>query len=334
MTRALVTGASGFIGHHLVKHLTQSGVDITCLVRPTSDRSRLERFRCDFLEGDITEADSLPEGLDGYDWVFHAAGLTKTFKKSELERVNVGGAHNLAEACSRTTNPPTLVSISSLAAAGPAVEGQPPADPAPVSKYGRSKLAGERALAEFADRLPVTILRPPIVLGPYDRDGFQLFKPICKHGLHLVPTMGDHQFALIHAQDLAVALVAAAKNGRRLRPDQPVSHGIYYVSAERSVTYADLGRLIAEVTGRPEPRIVHLPSPCLWGVGLLSEIAARIRRRPAILSLDKIHEAVAGSWTCSYTQLKRDTGFQPAKPLIERLRQTADWYFEHQWLKR
>ena len=334
MTRALVTGATGFIGHHLVEHLTRIGVQVTSLVRRNSDRSRLEAFQCDYLEGDVTDAASLAGRIDGYDWVFHAAGLTKTLKKNELQRVNVGGVHNLAAACSQQRNPPIFVSVSSLAAAGPAQDGQPPREPAPVSHYGRSKLAGERVVAAFADRVPVTIVRPPIVVGPNDRDGFQLFEPIQKYGLHLVPTLGEHQFSLIHAQDLARALVAAALTGQRISPQSTGFNGNYYVSAERNVTYAELGKMIADAMDVPEPRIVRMPSPCLWGVGLLSEIMSRIRRRPAILSLDKIHEAVAGSWTCDYTQLKRDTDFQPAELLQERLKQTADWYFQQQWLKR
>ncbi|MCH2182574.1 MAG: NAD-dependent epimerase/dehydratase family protein [Mariniblastus sp.] len=317
-----------------MKHLTRIGVDVTSLVRPTSDRSRLEPFQCKYLEGDVTDAASLTDRIDGFDWVFHAAGLTKTLKKTNLDRVNISGAHNVAEACYRQYKPPVLISVSSLAAAGPSQNGQPPADPAPVSKYGRSKLAGEKAIAAFADRLPITIVRPPIVIGPYDRDGFQLFEPIQKYGLHLVPTLRENQFSLLHAQDLAMALVAAAKNGRRIAADRRGSNGIYYVSAERSVSYSELGRMIAEVMGRPEPKIFRMASPCLWGIGLMSEVMARIRRRPAILSLDKIHEAVAGSWTCSYTQLKRDTGFQPGQLLMERLRQTADWYFKNNWLKR
>ena len=117
MTRALVTGATGFVGHHLVKYLTSIGVQVTSLVRRSSDRSRLDPYQCDFLEGDVTDASSLAGRIDGFDWVFHAAGLTKTLKKNELQRVNVSGVHNLAEACYQQRKPPTFVSVSSLAAA-------------------------------------------------------------------------------------------------------------------------------------------------------------------------------------------------------------------------
>ena len=337
MTRALVTGATGFIGHHLVKRLDKLGIEVTCLVRSTSDLARLEPYQPRFLIGDVTHAASLKSATEGIDWVFHLAGLTKTLRRKNLDRVNVGGPRNVAEACARQNNPPTLVSVSSLAASGPSTLGNPLTEqskPAPTSNYGRSKLAGERAVSAFSDRIPLTILRPPIVLGEYDQDGLLLFAPIHKYGIHTVPTLRDHEFSVLHAEDLADALVSAVVNGQRLSGDGVDSRGIYFVSSDQVVTYAELGRLIGGSIGRSHTRLLYLPSPLLWGLGLFSGMTSQVRRRPGILSLDKIREAVSGSWACSDDQLRNDTGYQPAQPLSDRLRQTADWYFDQGWLKR
>ena len=337
MTRALVTGATGFIGHHLVKQLVKLGIEVTCLVRSTSDLARLEPYQPRFLIGDVTHAASLKSATEGIDWVFHLAGLTKTLRRKNLDRVNVGGPRNVAEACARQNNPPTLVSVSSLAASGPSTPGIPlteQSNPAPISNYGRSKLAGERAVSAFSDRIPLTIIRPPIVLGEYDQDGFQLFVSVYKYGIHLVPTWRDYEFSVIHAEDLANALVSAAVKGGRMSAHPVDSRGIYFVSSDKIVTYAELGRLIAGIVGRSHTRLLYLPSPLLWGLGFFSEIVCQVRRRPGILNLDKIREAVAGSWTCCDDQLRNDTGYQPAQPFSDRLRQTADWYCDQGWLKR
>ena len=178
-------------------------------------------------------------------------------------RVNQRGVANVAQVCAGQTTPPVLVSVSSLAAAGPANEGVPKteADRAePVSHYGHSKRAGERAAEHFADRVPITIVRPPIVLGEADRLGLPLFRSIARFGVHMVPGLDRRRFSLIHADDLVQLLILAAERGKRLPPrGRPESHGpqgYYFAACEENPTYADLGRMVAEVDGTP-PRRGH-----------------------------------------------------------------------------
>ena len=337
MTRALVTGATGFIGHHLVKRLDQLGIEVTCLVRRTSDLSRLEPYNPRCLVGDVKDATSVLRATDGIDWGFHLAGSTKALRRKNMATVNVDGAHNVAQACSQQDNPPIVVSVSSLAACGPSTPGHPLTElskPRPISNYGRSKLAGERAMKVFADRIPLTIIRPPIVLGEDDGDGFQIFAPIHKYGIHIVPTWRDHEFSLMHADDLSAAIVSAAEKGQRSSCNPLDSSGTYFATSDQILTYADLGRLIGQILGRSHTRQIYLPSPLLWPIGFVSGMAGQLRRRPAILNLDKIREAVGGSWSCLDNQFRNDTGYRPAKPLDQRFAQTAEWYFEHGWLKR
>ena len=190
MTHALVTGASGFIGSHLVRALADSGAEITCLVREHSDCSRLVPYNPRLVIGDVSDADSLKHIFRGVDVVYHLAGATKSLRPLEMELANVQGVRNVARTCASQPQPPTLIHISSLAAGGPALAGRPriETDVAnPVSNYGHSKLAGEYAARLLADDIPLTIIRPPIVLGEADRDGLTTFESIAHWNLHMVP---------------------------------------------------------------------------------------------------------------------------------------------------
>jgi len=204
MTRALVTGATGFIGGHLVRRLWEYGHEITCLVRPDSDRSRLEPYQARFEVGDVTDGESIAAAVCDKDVVYHLAGTTKCLRTEEFQHVNVDGVQNVAQACAQCSNPPALILVSSLAAAGPSmgsrlrVEADPPA---PVSNYGHSKLAGEQAAMQFIDQVPITIIRPPIVLGEADRDGLTLFDSIARWNLHLVAGLSDELFSVVDAAD-------------------------------------------------------------------------------------------------------------------------------------
>ena len=335
MTHALVTGASGFIGGHLVQRLHDYGHEVTCLVRPRSDRSRLEPFQPEFKIGDVTDRKSLAAALADVDVVYHLAGATKCLRIEELERTNIDGVRNVVQACAERATPPILVLVSSLAAAGPTTANRLRVEsdtPCPVSNYGHSKLAGEYAAMRYAGQVPMTIIRPPIVLGEADRDGLTMFDSIARWNLHLVPGLSEELFSVIHGDDLAEALVLAALNGHRLQ-DADSTDGIYFATSGETPTYAELGRMIGESIGRDHVRIVHNPKTAVWCLAAISEFASRVRGRPHILGVDKAREATAGSWACDGSALCRDTGFAPACSLRERLAQTAQWYVEKGWLK-
>src|SRR6056297_1968637 len=228
MTRALVTGGSGFIGFHLVKQLTQQGVLVRCLVRRSSNRELLEPFDPEFVFGDVTDPASIGQALDDVEIVYHLAGVTKSLRRSEFTSVNQGGVEHVARCCAQLGRPPVLIVVSSLAAAGPSSPDRPriEADPvAPVSQYGRSKRAGELAAHRFADQVPISIVRPPIVLGQGDRDGFAMFDSIAKLGVHVVPGFTSDRFSVIHAEDLADALIVVAQRGKRIATDPADSQG-------------------------------------------------------------------------------------------------------------
>ncbi|MGB1926424.1 MAG: NAD-dependent epimerase/dehydratase family protein [Rubripirellula sp.] len=334
MKRALVTGSTGFIGKHLVRVLFEQGYEVVCLVRETSSRQSLLPFQPEFRVGDMSDFRSLRQAVRDVDTVFHLAGLTKSHRVSDLMKANQHGASLVAQACASQSNPPTLMYVSSLAAAGPScgIGARVESDSLePVSHYGKSKLAGEFAVREFSDHCPTTIIRPPIVFGEGDKDVLNLFQGIARLGIHVIPSLYDSFFSAIHARDLCFALLSAAESGKRLvRSDD--SEGTYFVADEQVVTYAGLGQIIGSALGREKVINVRIPHPVLCTLAAISEMVGFLKGKAGIINLDKAREAKAGSWVCSPQKLKSEVGFSCVHSLETRIRQTACWYEQKGWI--
>lgn len=337
MAKTLVTGATGFIGSHLVRALLAQGDEVTCLVRPTSRSEGLASLGTRLAPGDILDEATIAAALEGIDVVYHLAGVTKAFRNRHFFRINEGGVENVARACAGRTSPPVLVVVSSLSAAGPSsaerlrCESDPPQ---PVSYYGRSKRAGEVAAERLAAEVPISIVRPPIVLGEGDTNGAALYRSIARWGVHLVPGRTGWRVSIIHSEDLAAALLLVAERGERIAPpssDANEAAGYYFVADERHPTYVELGQLIGNVLER-RVRIVRPSLAMAWLAAAGSELGALAMRQPSIFNFDKVREAVAGSWTCSDERIRQTLGFATAKPLIERLRQIGEWYRREGWI--
>jgi nucleoside-diphosphate-sugar epimerase len=330
----LVTGGSGFIGSHLVRRLTERGCRVSCLVRATSRVEELRATGARLIVGDIADREGIARAIAASNArvVFHLAGLVRALDAEAFMRVNARGVEAVAQACAHQPDRPVLVLVSSLAAAGhsgdrPAIESE---SAAPVSDYGRSKLAGEQVAMRHADTLPITVVRPCIVFGAGDRGMFEVFKPIARSGLHAVVGSGDNRFSLIAVADLVECLVLAAEQGERLAPGV-AGRGIYFAAAE-DVSYGELGPLIARALGKPPPRILHLPERSLRFIGWFGDVVSRVRGRPGWVGRDKIREVLAGSWTCSSAKARQQLGWSPATTLANRLSETAQWYRDAHWL--
>lgn len=363
----LVTGASGFIGSHLVRRLVAGGYRLSCLVRRTSVVDELRATGASLVEGDVNDRASVAKAMaeSRPAVVFHVAGIVRALSAEEGMRVNTDGAGIVAAACvewashstaageSASGTAPVFVLVSSLAAAGP-MDASPKTerDPSiPVSAYGRSKFAGERAVAKFAGALPITIVRPCVVFGPGDRGVFEVFKPIARSGVSVVPGRGDRRVSLIAVADLVECIILAAEKGERLAPDASASHaggvdgatgsapaseslmgrGVYFASSV-DMSYVELSAAISRALGRTRTRIVHLPEWVMRIIGPLADALARVRRRPMWVSSDKISDVLAGSWVCSSSKAREQLGWSPAASLDERLVETVRWYRERNWL--
>lgn len=339
MATVLVTGANGFIGTHLVETLLGRKEQVKALVRDPRRAARLEQFGAQIAQGDVTDLESVRRAVAGASAVFHLAGVTKTLRARTFLEVNRRGVGHVARACAEQSSPPVLVVVSSLAAAGPAVDGrlrEEADEPHPVSWYGRSKRGGEKAAERYAGEVPITIVRPPIVFGEADRLSLDMFKTVARSGVHPVPGLVPRYYSMIHADDLVEALLLAAGRGERL-PAQGASGGrrgigCYFAACDEHPSWYQVGRMIGKALGRSLTLTIPFAAPMVRAVGLFGELAGQIRGRQVTMNLDKAREATAGSWICSPRKAREELGFSVHVPLAERLAQTARWYRQEGWL--
>jgi dihydroflavonol-4-reductase len=324
---ALVTGGQGFVGSHLCARLVAEGHRVRVLARPSSELRNLAGIEVDVVRADVTEPASLPSAVAGCDVVFHVAGALKGLREEDLFRVNADGTRNLAAASATAApRPSRFVYVSSLAAAGPSPGGRTPRTeempPRPLTWYGRSKLAGEDAVRSLAG-LSWTIVRPPIVFGPRERDVLGYFR-IARRGYLPVVGFSDRFYSLIYVENLAEGLVRTA--------EASASAGqVYFLAGPEVVSWAELGQLIGSalgVAGRP----LRLPEAVATVAGRVADLIARVRSRPEIFSSQKVLEMLAPAWVCSADKAARDFGWRAATPLPEALAMTARWYRERGWL--
>lgn len=333
MSTVVVTGGTGFIGSHLVEELVRRGHQVRCLVRPTSPLELLRSLNVELLTVGLEDAESLRQALRGADVVYHVAGVIRAFHRRDFYRVNQFGTACLTEACAKQPNPPTLVLLSSIAAAGPCPRGQIRQEsdpPAPQSHYGRSKLAAEGEAVKFADSVPLTIVRPGMVFGPRDTGFVQIIQAIRNLYCHLSPGLSPPALSYIHVSDLIELLLVAAERGKRVPAGGGHgSEGRYFAVSPEYPTYTELGYLLRRMLKRPHAPVIPIIAPLAYAVGGINELFGRLKGRPQELCIDKIHDALSSSWACSGEAARRDLGFVPAKPLEQRLQETIDWCVAH-----
>lgn len=326
ITRVLVTGASGFIGSHIVEALVEYGFSARALVRKTSSLAFLGP-KVELACGDVTDSASLQAALSGVQAVIHCAGLTKARSLEDYRRVNRDGTERLLAAyVAGPCRPRRIVCLSSLAAFGPSREGRPVREddePHPVSDYGRSKLEGHRVAESFMKDLSLSILIPAAVYGPRDRDIYIYFK-LAKLGF--MPFLGrqERRLSAVYAKDLARAAVACLVR-------QEAAGRSYFVEDGEVHTWRSFAGAISGAMGvQPVPLVV--PRLIARAVAALADCSSLITKRPPLLGRQKMRELLETSWTCSADRIRRDLAFQFQYPLRKGVEETYRWYVEQKWL--
>jgi len=323
----LVTGASGFIGSHLVEHLLKKGHAVRVLLRKTSSTAWLKDLQIEKVFGDLFNNGALQEAVDGVEYVYHSAGLTKAKTKVEYYRANATGTKNLLTAArSHNSTLKRFVLVSSQTAAGPSRGKTPITEsdpPRPITTYGRSKLQAERECLNAVTELPVTIVRPPAVFGPRDKDIFEFFNTFSK-GLQPIVGFSEKYVSLIHVSDLVRGIVLAGES-------DTARGGTYFISSKQVYGWKEVGEVTRRIMERKALRI-RIPEIGVYAISAVAQFFSLFSSAPALINLEKARDMVQDYWTCDSSRAKRDFGYEQEIPLEEGIRNTVQWYREQGWL--
>lgn len=327
-TSALVTGASGLIGSHLVDRLVEQGCRVHALVRETSNLRWLpDSPRVRLHKGDITRSPELEDCLGEVDYIFHCAGLTIARSRREFFRVNAESCKPFYENClAKAKRVKAIVHLSSLAAVGPGGAGSPVDESAPchpITHYGQSKLAGEEIARYFSDSLPIVILRPPVVYGPREENFFTYLKMLAaKWNIRI--GYGRRELSLIYVHDLVSAMTDSALSFRE-------GDNTFFVTDGKVHSWEEVARTAMSLL-QVRARTITIPEGILMPAALLCEALSRFGSKPALFDRQRMLDIRQSSWTASSEKFFKAHPFRPAYGLERGLAETLAWYKERRWL--
>ena len=330
--KLLITGASGFIGSFIVEEALKRGFETWAAVRKSSSREYLQDERIKFIELNLSSKEQLVEQLRNhqFDYVVHAAGVTKCLNKADFRRINTEGTKNLVDALIALQMPlKRFVYLSSLSVFG-AIKEQLPYDeiretdtPQPNTAYGRSKLEAEQYLDTLGSRIPYIILRPTGVYGPREKDYFVMAKSIQQHTDFAVGYQRQ-DITFVYVDDVVQAVFLAIEKGQTGRK-YVLSDGEVY----QSTTFSNL---VHEELGRPWWIRITAPVWVLRIITFLGEHISRITGKVSVLNNDKFNILKQRNWRCDITPARKELGFEPKVQLEEGVKTTIKWYKDNNWL--
>lgn len=323
---AVVTGANGFVGSHMVDFLLKKGYTVRCVIRKTSntqwlDDKEVELCRCGL--GDVAE---LKKVVVDADYVYHIAGVVKAFTSEGFMKGNVTMTENVLEACLAAKQLKRVLVTSSMAATGPAPKGGERDENSPLNSkepYGHSKVAQEAVAKKYMDRLSVVIVRPPGVYGERDTEIFAFFKAV-NGGIKPKMGFGVKELSLIHVDDLV--------NGMFLANTQPNGHNeTFFLGSEEKYNWHQLGDLAAEVM---EKKAISLAIPkfVLYILGAIGSLREKWFKSDVDLNWDRAKRITEPSWYCSSKKAVEKLGYKQQMTIRAGFEKTVAWYRAKKWL--
>ncbi len=312
MKPVLVTGASGFLGHHVARQLLDSGRSVRALVRATSRLRDLDDAEA--VTGDLQDAASLARAAAGCDVVYHVAADYRLWAKDpdELYRSNVEGTRNLI-AAARLAGASRMVYTSTVGCIEPPDETRPIALEQMAGAYKRSKFQAEQiALAER--ELPIVIVNPTAPVGDYDA------KPTATGAIILdflkgnMPAFIDTGLNLVDVRDVAAGHLLA---------EQLARPGERYILGCENLTLQQILRRLSAITGKPAPT-VKLPYFVAYAAGVVTTAWAQVSGRPPRAPLDAVRMAKKKMWV-SHAKAERELGYKPG-PVDAALARAVQWF--------
>jgi nucleoside-diphosphate-sugar epimerase len=320
---ALITGAAGFLGIAVTRALADRGDRVRALVRRPSDE--LTALGAEVVVGDATDPAALLAAVRDQDVVFHLAGIRRSTDPAEFLRVNAEGTRTALEAC--LAGAPRLsrfVLAGSRSAVAPSPEPVDEAAPfGPVEPYGSSKAEAERIALSYADRLPVTVARPPRIMGPGDRENL-LFFEIARRGLAIGFGGPPRLLSWIDVDDCA--------RGMLLLAERPEAVGeAFYLTSPEPTSAQGLMLEAGKALGRRTRRITVAPG-LLRGLARAADAVTDLTGRRLPLNRKLATQVLAPGWRCDPAKARAQLGFEAATPLADSVGRAARWYVERGWL--
>ena len=301
-----ITGATGFIGSNLCFRLRASGFRVRALVRSPGPAQSLVRAGIDIVPGDLAAPLALGQLLAGSAAVIHCAGTVRGRTRADFAPANVLGNRHLVQAIKMSDTPPRLLALSSLAAREPQ-----------LSPYAASKFAGEQVVTASGDTVAWTILRPPAVYGPGDRELLPLFRLMAR-GIAPLPGRATDRVSVLYIDDLATAVL------RWLATDSPPRR-IFTLSdpTDAGYSWADIVHIASAVCGR-RVRPLRVPSVVLDGIAGVNWVASALLRYAPMLTPGKVRELRHADWVCDWHELGAAIDWEPRVDLATGMRETLD----------
>ncbi|HKI77587.1 MAG TPA: NAD(P)-dependent oxidoreductase [Ignavibacteriaceae bacterium] len=325
---AVVTGATGFVGSHLVDQLLKRNYTIRCITRKTSSLKWLEGKNVEIFDTGLMDKEGLRKAFKDAEYIFHVAGVVKAKRKEGYFKGNVDTTKNLLEVAEEfKENIKRFVIVSSQTAAGPSFSEEAIDEkitPHPITTYGRSKLAEEEVGKSFMDSIPVTICRAPAVYGERDSEIFIFFKTFSQ-GLMTQIGFDKKKVSFIHAEDFVIGLIQAAESDK-------AANELYFISSEKYYSWEEIGTVTAKVLDK-KPFKIRIPHFLVFMIMSITQFFALFSRKATILNIEKAKDITQPYWTCDTSKAIRDFGYHQNISIEEGIKRTCDWYKKMGWIK-
>jgi nucleoside-diphosphate-sugar epimerase len=325
--KVLITGASGFLGFHIINAAFEANLDVYAAIRPNSNVKHLSHLPINYIQLDYEDVDSMAIEIEDkkYSYIIHAAGITKSVTEDAYNLINNLFTTNLALAAARNANSiKKFVFVSSLAACGPLsnINGyiKESIIPNPVTAYGRSKLSAENNISQL--NLPVIILRPTAIYGPREKDIFIVTSSINK-GWDLYIGKLKQKLSFVHGKDVGDIAVKSL-----LIPNVT---GIYNITDGQDYTRYDYAIIVKQILNKKAIKL-HLPESLVRVALAGVEQVNKILKKAAPVSREKLQELLAINWACDISKATTELNYSPNFNLKQGLEETIEWYRQNKWI--
>ncbi len=324
---AVVTGANGFVGSHLVDYLLAKNFEVKCIVRKSSNLRWLEKKNVEIFDCGLFDKEGLRTAFKNASYIFHVAGVVKAKNEEGYFKGNVEATKILLEVAAETKHTiKKFLIVSSQTVSGPSLNGKPVNEEMeckPITTYARSKFKQEQVVLSFKDIFPVTICRAPAIFGERDTEIFIYFQVFNK-GITTLIGFDKKVLSLLHVSDLAEGLYLAAVSDRS-------AGKTYFISSEKFYTWDEVGNITSKVLNKKAFRI-GIPHFVVFIVAAVAQFFSMFSSKPATLNIEKAKDLIQKAWICDTSKAIQELGYRQKISLEEGIKRTCDWYKQMKWI--